>query len=499
MEWLVPLVVCLYLLGWAGMAMERNVLAALKLCWFPFDFTFRVLGAFWSGYKWARSKWKALHRRPAYGDARLASEQELKANFKGGSYCVGKMKGRALYADAEACVVMLGIRGSGKSSTMGATLNKASGENLLVCDPPSGLYNRFRGELEAKGYRIIKIDLNDPLEGDGYDPMAFFKGSRAYDFENAMDELARLVVIDRELDKGADTHFSEIVMNLVGALAAYLWRFKPEKASLHEVARVLSGMGRMQLMEYLAEAQKCGDDYVKVAINAYQRVEDKERGSVDSTMSRKTKRWMSPLYRDLCRKGWSWDEVLFTDKPVAVFVTGGVMERENISPIMRVIFGQCVTTLARSFSRLGRPARDTKLLIDEADLLGRCKPIFAAITEMRKVGVSCFLGYQSLSQLKHNFGQNDAGTIIDNCDMIFTGSMKDEKAYDLVRKLMGRLTVQSMQKSKAGVSESEAGQDLQGVHDLFKMAKRKHFVLLGNKGVMCDAPWDIVRGVLVYQ
>lgn len=496
MEWF-ALAVCMCLLGRAGMAVERKVRDTLWAFWFPFDLTFRLLSEFWKALKWLTRLFK--NRKPAYGDARFAGENELKAYRKPGGYIIGRLRGKPLSTHEESCIIMLGKRGSGKSNTMGCTLARATGENFVVVDPPCGLLNRFRPELEGKGYRVITVNLKRPLEGDGYNPMAFFARSTPYDFEAGMDELARLMALDKEMQGGADTHFSEIGMNLIGGLAAFLLKYRPAKASLYEVARILSAATRTEMMATVAEAAACGDPYVSVAMNAYMRVEDKERGSIDSTVSRKTKKWLTPMYRELCRPGWDWDDALFASEPVAVFVTGGMLDGEGIAPVMRVIVGQCVLTLGRRFEAVGVPARHTKLLLDEADSMGRCKPIYSAMTEMRKAKVSCFMGYQSLSQLKANFGEKPAQVMIDNSDLIFTGGLKDTVGYELCRKMLGRHTVYSQQKSKAGVSESEAGHDLLGVDGMFKLDKGKHLVLLDNKGVMCDAPWSIRGGEVVYQ
>jgi type IV secretory pathway TraG/TraD family ATPase VirD4 len=44
-------------------------------------------------------------------------------------------------------------------------------------------------------------------------------------------------------------------------------------------------------------------------------------------------------------------------------------------------------------------------MIDEGIVLGRCEPVLTAVEEMRKAGVTVFIGYQSFTQMADILGK----------------------------------------------------------------------------------------------
>lgn len=449
-------------------------------------------------------------RKGVYGDATWAKEKQLKKSkhFEPGGFCIGKVGDRPLYADLESSLIMQARPGWGKSSTMGATLARASGEHFIVYDPPGGLHRQFEGDLKAKGYSILVINLDEPMKGVPYDPFSFFvgsprypgTGSSRYTLERDAGTLSRLVVWATENGKG-HPHFMGVCEGLVSAVALYLHTFDKPNASLGYIAHVLGGMNKPDRMTVLDTVAKCAIPYCQVGSSGYLNAAREEMGSHDTTNARKLRPWSTEGYRELTRPtktAWAWEDIWYSPQPLAVFVIGGVGDLEGFAPFLTMFFGQCAASLSRTWNREQKPIeRGVKIMVDEAALLGRCEPIINAIVELRKAGVSVFLAYQSLSQLRAAFHEK-ADVILDNCDLIITGGGRNLKDYEMVSKLIGTRTGWAMSKNAAGSNESETGIPHAPPYELMKLSKGEHVVLVGSLAVKCPAPWKIHNGRVVY-
>ena len=130
---------------------------------------------------------------------------------------------------------------------MAASLQHAVDDTLIVFDPPGQLLASHVETLRKRGYRIIQIDLDNPLSGAQFDPMSLLEGSTRYTFERDVDTLARLVVGEVEgNEESAGQHFTEMSVNLIAGTIAYLWTHKRDECTLAEVANILSVGGATQ-------------------------------------------------------------------------------------------------------------------------------------------------------------------------------------------------------------------------------------------------------------
>ena len=397
---------------------------------------------------------------------------------------------------------MVGQRGAGKSLTMGATLHRAASDTLIVFDPPGQLMAAHAKGLRQSGYSVRQIDLDSPLNGSPFNPMALLAGSTRYTFERDVDTLARLVVGEAEAhDESAGQHFAEMSVNLIAGVIAYLWHHDRENCTLAEVANILSvGGASRRRTAFERMATEATNSATRAAVNAFEEAGDRERGSFATTLMRKLKPWTQATSIDLCKPdaGWTWDAVFTSVEPEAVFITGGVGAREATSPITRMIVGQAAAVLSRLYNETRQPlARPVKLLLDEADNLGACTPLINIVTELRKQRVTAFLCVQSLEQLKRNY-KGQYQTLLQNCDLIVCGGMKSPKEYLEVSQLIGTRTVRPMTKSGSSVSYGEAPRALMGIDDLFALRPTQHVALLNGKAVKLWKPYTIRGGVVRY-
>jgi type IV secretory pathway TraG/TraD family ATPase VirD4 len=70
------------------------------------------------------------------------------------------------------------------------------------------------------------------------------------------------------------------------------------------------------------------------------------------------------------------------------------------------------------FEAMSQPeGRDQRLwfVVDELDALGAIDGLKDALARLRKFGCRCVLGFQSIAQVSHTYGQSAAQTIVENC------------------------------------------------------------------------------------
>lgn len=134
---------------------------------------------------------------------------------------------------------MFGARGAGKSLTMGATLHHADGNNLIIQDPPRQLWNRFREPLEAKGYRVVKIDQDDPASGLGYNPVAHLADSTPLSWDRDVRDIANLIVADIDTAGKAGSHFRDMGAVFIKGILGWLYQHDQQNATPYGVASLL--------------------------------------------------------------------------------------------------------------------------------------------------------------------------------------------------------------------------------------------------------------------
>lgn len=99
------------------------------------------------------------------------------------------------------------------------------------------------------------------------------------------------------------------------------------------------------------------------------------------------------------------------------------------------------------FSLMDRPEGDsgTWFVIDELDALGRIGGLTDALSRVRKFGGRCILAFQAIGQLRHLYGYDQTGALLENCSntLIFKCSStgRDAGTSDFAAALLGQREV----------------------------------------------------------
>lgn len=471
------------------MSLDRSVLDVIAL-------PFRMVGWCWTGARWTWKRLKLWRRAPTFGNARLATFRNLSG---GEGFPVGMLNRRLVRTHAESCVLMFGARGAGKSLTMGATLHNADGANLIVQDPPKQLFERFAAPLAAKGYRVLKVDLDDPASGLGYNPSVFLDDSTAMSWDRDVRDIANLIVADVDIAGKSGSHFRDMGAVFVKGILGWLYQHDRANATPYGVAQLLLIKSDEQRDQAFKTMLASGDDSLRMAINAWQSVGMSEGGSFKTTLTNALDVWTWRSYRALTDRAdvLNWEQELTGTEPVAIFLCGGVLGTETSKHLVRMFFGQAAGTLARLYGRFGPLPRRTQILIDEGSVVGRCMPLVQVVAELRKAGVTTFLCYQSPSQLYQCMGKADGGTLFSNSDLVITGGLKAPQDYELISKLIGTRTVNPITKGR-DVTTSESPRPILAPNELFKLDGTKLAAVLGNKVAVLERVYRIKAGRIVY-
>ena len=470
----------------------------------------------WAGkraWKWIRGH----HKAGTHGDAGFASLKQLLANghLTPGGFLYGVQEGKRVYGKAEACVHFFGKRGEGKSQTMAANIaylmELAKKPDFIINDPAGEHLRAFSAKLHSDGWDLLVLNLDDPGGSEWgqtkYNPLSALKNSTEYSYGRDVEAIASLLVPEME-EHASSQHFLDAAHGVVSALIDWEFQTKGAGATIAEPIRLLTTAPEDERDQKLGEIQKTGSDTAKAGVNVYLRVKEREKGSFNSTIGRKLRVYNDKALAEMMKPGsspWTWEDVFLNTKPVAIFVVGGLGGEDIAGAFNRLVMGQCIDAVKRYHNIHKRPLpKGLRVFVDEADTLGPCKPLKDAVTLLRKAGVNTFMCWQSIGQIVTNFGgEKKAQPLIDGCDWIVTGGLKDIGLYGNVQKLLGDWTAQSKSESKAESGKSE------GLHEtarsLMKIDEQKSLpwgsaiVLADRLNVKLQLPFKVKGDLVTYR
>ncbi|MDP3078700.1 type IV secretory system conjugative DNA transfer family protein [Bradyrhizobium sp.] len=487
--------------------MVRGILLPLEWCLYAIGSL--VLFLKWmiwekspQAWRWIRGQQKAP---PTHGNAGFAGMKEMKADghLTPGGFLIGVKEKKRVFTLPEACVHFFGKRGEGKSQTFAANLNYIceleKKPDILIGDPAGEHLGIFGPKMKAAGFDLLILDLDNPASNAGYNALSPLANSTQFSIGSDVEAITSLAM--PEIDEHASSqHFIDAAHGVLAALIDWEYQQKVAKAEFHEAIRLLTTADEPERDKVLALIQTNGSDTAKAGINVYLRVKEREKGSFNSTIGRKLRIFNDPSIKAIMKPNgspWTWEDVFNNPKPVGVFVIGGAGDEKVSGAFNRLVIGQCIDAVKRYYSAQGRKRlqKGLRVFVDEADTLGYCKPMLHAVTQLRKHGVNVFMCWQSIGQIVTNFGgERKAQPMIDGCDWIITGGLKDEKLYGTVSRLLGDFTGMSKSESLAdhGKSEGkhETARPLMKIDELKSMRKNRVVVLADRLNLLHDLPYE---------
>jgi len=424
--------------------------------WFPIGIVLLIIGpsflldpAFWRGlfnaalyfgvfaggvYVLALLVWN-YKTRPTnkYGTASFASMAETKRAglLKRKGLVLGKAGGRTLRFADDGHLLTFAPTRSGKgvgcvipnllTHTGSAVVTDIKGENYAIT-------SRHR---KMMSHVLAIAPFNREIDGARYNPLDFIRTGTPEDVDDAV-LIADLLVAK----EGEETFWDSEAKNLIATLVLYVAsEFPPEKRCLHNVWRMLMrSHERFDCM--LEQMLGCGHDAISKGAEGFLQKEDKERSGVISTAQTHMKIWRSVRLAEAT----AVSDFKMTDIKREVVSLFLVIPPDLVTvyqPFMRLIIGLAVSSMTRVG---GYPEERVVFFLDEVAALGRMTPIEKGIGFLAGYGVSLWLFFQDLDQIRKTYPK--WRSMIANCTVRQAFGVADAETAREISAMLGERTVQ---------------------------------------------------------
>lgn len=456
-----------------------------------------------------------LHKRkPTHGDADFAQRKALKGlgHFSPRGWLVGVTDSKPLFTLSESCAIGMAPRRTGKSQTAIAQLKEIAArpakDDVIVGDAAGDLLVATRSDFERAGYDVRVLNFVDPTQSDTYDPLGVLRPYMVYAFDREIEQLCHLLMPDDPNTREA--HFQEFARILLSGTIAFLMQERPEEATLFRAVELLTTDVKAR-NDMFTDMRRSADPIVRQSVSAFDEAGDKERGSFSTTMTRKLKVWLRRSVKSITQtgeiddagnlvRGWTWEQVFRGDKPTAVFIRTGLGTDEGSAA--RLILGNAINTRRYMWNEdLRAPARDLRILIDEAVTIGNCQAIVDATNELGKAGVRVMLWFLSMRDVFQTYP--NAKTLMNNSDLLVFGGGKEMDYYEDVSRMIGEKTIDNKGRSEsshgASQSSSEQARRVSKADELRRMPFNEMVAVMGSVAVHCRKPFSIGKTGVSYH
>lgn len=165
--------------------------------------------------------------------------------------------------------------------------------------------------------------------------------------------------------------------------------------------------------------------------------------SIDVSLGMRMSAFNIPSIMKICEDDTLHLEELASDKKVALFVvTPDTTTAYNF--LAAVMFQQCFQILVHTADNREDHClpRHVRFLLDEFPNIGMIPDFQILISTIRSRNIGCTLIYQSIAQLKSQYG-DDWGTILENCDSeLVLGGGNNPESLEFFGKQLGKRTIE---------------------------------------------------------
>ena len=327
--------------------------------------------------------------------------------------------------------------GSGKSASYVIPNAYQLLGSYVFTDPKGELYDKTAGYLRENGYDIKILNLVNPKNSDGYNPLMHIES------EIDVDVIANTIVKGQKIEgTTSDPYWDDMAEMLLKALIYYLLATRPEEeqnlASCAELVRAANSNGGGNLLTELIN-QLPYDHPARMFYKSIEIAPEKTYGSILSTLQSKLGKFDSKEIAELT----STNTINFEDigkRKTAVYVISSDTHAAY-DFLLTIFFSQMIQRLYdfadRSGGELPQP---TYFILDEFANIGKIPDFDKKISTSRSRKISFSVILQNLDQLEAVYEKSHE-TIIGNCDTcIFLGS-NSYKTVEYFSKELGEKTI----------------------------------------------------------
>ena len=354
---------------------------------------------------------------------------------------------------------MLDGSGAGKSATYSKPNAYSMLGSYIFTDPKGELYDDTAGYLKSHGYDIKVLNLVNPVNSDGYNPLAHINS------ELDVDVIANTVVKGQKSEGGSsDPYWDDMAEMLLKALIYYLIAVRPPEeqnlASCAEMVRAASNNGGGNILSEMI-GQLPYDHPARMYYKSVELASDKTYSSILSSLQSKLGKFDSKEIAEVT----STDTINFEDianKKTALYVISSDTHTAY-DFILTIFFSQMIQQLYDFADKNGGKLKvPCFFILDEFANIGKIPDFDKKISTSRSRKISFSVILQNLDQLEAIYEKSHE-TIVGNCDThVFLGS-NSFKTVEYFSKELGEKTIKrksdsvnrDSNKKKTGTSESE--------------------------------------------
>lgn len=334
-------------------------------------------------------------------------------------------------------VLVVGGSGSGKS----ACYSKPNAYQMLgsyvFTDPKGELYDDTAGYLKEHGYDIKVLNLVNPANSDGYNPLMHITS------EVDVDVIAHTIVKGQEAEgKSSDPFWDDNAEMLLKALIYYLIATRPEEernlASCAELVRAANNNnGTSLLSELMSELPF--DHPARTNFKSIEIASEKTYSSILSTLQSKLGKFDSKEIAEVTSTNTINFEDIANHKTALYVISSDTHTAYNF--LLTIFFAQMIQQLYNYADQNGGKLKTrTYFILDEFANIGQIPDFDKKISTSRSRGISFSVILQNLDQLEAVY-EKSYETIMGNCDThVFLGS-NSFKTVEYFSKQLGETTI----------------------------------------------------------
>jgi len=334
-------------------------------------------------------------------------------------------------------VLVVGGSGSGKSASYSIPNAYQMLGSYVFTDPKGELYDKTSGFLKQNGYEIKVLNLVNPANSDGYNPLMHISS------EIDVDVIANTIVKGQKSEgSNSDPYWDDMAEMLLKALIYYLIATRPEEeqnlASCSELVRAANSNGGNNLLTELFN-QLPYDHPARMNYKSIEIAPEKTYGSILSSLQSKLGKFDSKEIAEVT----STDTINFEEigsKKTAVYVISSDTHTAY-DFLLTIFFSQMIQQLYNYADQNGgRLKVPTFFICDEFANIGKIPDFDKKISTSRSRGISFSVILQNLDQLEAVY-EKSYETIMGNCDThVFLGS-NSYKTVEYFSKALGEKTI----------------------------------------------------------
>jgi type IV secretion system protein VirD4 len=318
-------------------------------------------------------------------------------------------------------------------------------QNPLVCLDPSVEIAPMVIEHRTKTLGR-KVHVLDPDNAIGFNVLDWIEDSTQKEQDIATVAFW-LLAEGFKNSSGADAFFRAQTHNLLtGVIAQVMFSGEFDGVRTLRSVRNIISKSELAIKEYLKQVVETTESsFVRETLSIFTDMAKETFSGVHSNAVKDTQ-WLSFENYAALVSGDGFKSKDITTGQIDVFINLKTEVLQTYCGIARVIIGAFINAMMQAN---GTHTARTLFMLDEVNLLGAMKTLEIARDVGRKYGISLALIYQSIGQLKNQFGTEGKAAFFDSAAFVSCAVMGDLDAAREISALCGEIT-QEVQSSSQG-------------------------------------------------